>query len=127
VCTGVALGFLDILLNLLSADVSTNVDKPYMDVIMYVVSAMCVLNDDIADNSKEDLERPTKCQCHNYDHSHTKAAVWNDYLSHSSFRKNCVSKAIYKTIRSAVLKHPFFKKKNLIAVEGRLLGSVSNS
>jgi len=78
---------------------------------MYVVSAMCVLNDDIADNSKEDLERPTKCQCHNYDHSHTKAAVWNDYLSHSSFRKNCVSKAIYKTIRSAVLKHNFSKKE----------------
>ena len=55
-CT-VALGVLDILLNLLSADVSTNVDKPYMDVIMYVVSAICVCNEDIADNSEEDLDR----------------------------------------------------------------------
>jgi len=80
-CT-VELGFLDILLNLLNADVNTNADKPYMDVITYVVSAMCVLNDDIAANSKEeDLERPRKCQHYNYDHSHAKAAVWNDYLS----------------------------------------------
>jgi len=133
VCTFV-LGFLDILLHLLSADVSTNADEPYMDVLTYVVSAMCVLNDNIADTSKEDLERPRKCQHYNYDCSHTKAAVWNDYLSSYPLfndkrfqRIFCLSKAVHETIWSAVLKHSFFQKKNLIVVEGRLLGLMSNS
>ncbi len=102
-----------------------------MDVITYVVSAMCVLNDNIVDNSEEDLERPRKCQHYNYDHSHAKAAVWNDYLNPFALfndkqfqRIFHVSKAIFKTI--TVLKHPFFQKKS-IAVEGRLLGPMSNS
>ena len=76
-CT-VVLGFLDILLNLLSADVSANANEQYMDVITYVVSAMCVLNDEVAGNSKEDKQFQ---------------------------RIFCVAN---KTIRSPVLKHPLF-------------------
>jgi len=100
VCT-VALSFLDILLNLLSEDASMNADSNMMDVIMYAASAMCMLNNDINDNN-EDSDRPTKCQCLNYDHFHAKAAVWNDYLNlyplsnDKQFKRIfCVAKAIY--------------------------------
>jgi len=113
VCTFV-LGFLDILLHLLSADVSTNADEPYMDVITYVVSAMCVLNDDIADNSnsKEDSKRPTKCQHYNYAHSCVQAAVCNDKLDDKLDDKQFqwISKAIYEMISQLFWIIPFFQK-----------------
>jgi len=110
------LGFLKILLSLLSTDdIATNNPKPGMDIVMYI-AAMCMLNEENnINNNKNDFDRPAKHLCYNYNCSHVKAAVWRDYLClyplfddkqfQHIFR---VSKAIYETIRSAVQSHSPF-------------------
>jgi len=74
------LGFLKILLSLLSTDdIATNNPKPGMDIVMYI-AAMCMLNEENNINNDNDFDRPAKCCHYNYNCSHKKAAVWRDFL-----------------------------------------------
>jgi len=110
-----ALSFLEVLQSMQSADdVVTNNPEPGMDVVTYI-TALCVLNEENNTNNDDDLERPAKRRCYNYDRSRAKAAVWRDYLcpyplfDDKQFQRIFrVSKPIYETIRSAVRVHSFF-------------------
>jgi len=102
-----------------------DVDDSRLLMLIYVIAADCVLDDDNSITTTME-DRPAKCHCYQYDHTWAKA-MWNDYLSpyplfdDKQFHQNFhISKAIYDTIRMAIWAHPFLQNMITTVVDKRL-------